>query len=436
MWKALACITFAALAAIPLAGGAADDQQLGGRIYLTDGTFLGTTPWADLTPFRVYINHSGIITAYGPMGTSGGWYSIYVPGEDKGIRWDNGDVYTVEIDGTAWGSPPENYSSYGSGSYHDVDANGRQDPGEPNEYSPFGSSTNVLLWWPLDGWQLWDVIEPGLTVSAPSGVSARLENPASWSDVNVTWAPSEDVAMMLDHYEVWYGTVYDSSGGSYVAFPTCTLVPSVQMWCVHFGGGDSDPASYFYQVRAVTETGAVLPAATQGAKVTQILGSLSGPRWDLVSLPVATDDSPAEVFRTHAGVETIRAFDARDGGDPWEAAALAGGSTRGDLGTLGQGRGVWVRTTGQDSWSVAGSVPAFTAVRLSSGWNLVGYPGQASQPVASALAGLWGDPVIGLEGFDPAGPYHLRALAGSDLLEPGAGYWIESKADSVWFVAS
>jgi len=163
---------------------AALDQNLGGRIFLADGTALAATPWADNTFFAVWVSHGGNWTSawrYPPApawyNTSGGWYSLWVPGTEHNVSWFHGDPYRLEFNvSLITGSPGQydNASSNGTGSFHDANANGTQDPGEPDEFSSTGNTSNVIQWFGDDNWQQWDVIlltRPDLSIDATDVVA-------------------------------------------------------------------------------------------------------------------------------------------------------------------------------------------------------------------------------------------------------------------------
>ena len=181
-------LVLAALSILPPpTRSAVNDLELSGKIYMSDGSFLGDTLlWGNAgnnTPFTVWIQHwngatfvnysypsptvtCDTLSAVVTFGTCGGWYSIHISSADKGIpvpgKWEVGDKYWVQVDLRAIGRLNQNYTSYGTGSYHDADGNGFQGPGEPNEYTPYGEVFNTIGWWSNDNWQQWDIIEPNV----------------------------------------------------------------------------------------------------------------------------------------------------------------------------------------------------------------------------------------------------------------------------------
>ncbi len=172
-----------ALALVPsVARAATDDENLTGLVYLASGAPLSSTPWADTTPFAVWVAHGGNWSAawrYPPSPswytTSGGAYSLVLPAAQKDVRWSNGDPYRVEFDASAiFGSPlVQNATSHGTG--------------DPGEFSPVGSVDNVLVWTSTDNWQRWDVVIltlPDLSIS-PSELTVTPSAPLEDAVVRV-----------------------------------------------------------------------------------------------------------------------------------------------------------------------------------------------------------------------------------------------------------
>jgi len=192
MRQRIAGLIVALFAATALAGlvgnrptqAARDDLELAGMIYTANGMFLGDPANPDLGPLRsslanstrftVWINHNGSWFSYAsptvpcnfpglPIspGTCGGWYAINLNYTDKWIKWGPGDTYMIQVHaGSAgWGAPytDHNFTSHGTGSFYDQNANFVQDGGEPDEYSGYGNLTNTIQWYPDDNWQQWDI---------------------------------------------------------------------------------------------------------------------------------------------------------------------------------------------------------------------------------------------------------------------------------------
>ena len=145
---------------------ATDDQNLTGLMYLGDGTPLSATWWANNTSFAVYVNHGGSwSTAWRYPAwpswylSSGGAYSIVLPAAQKGVNWENGDPYRVEVDASEISGIPgtlDNATSHGTG--------------DAGEISPVGAMENGIVWNATDNWQRWDVVVLGATPTRPDYV--------------------------------------------------------------------------------------------------------------------------------------------------------------------------------------------------------------------------------------------------------------------------
>jgi len=263
---ALAVMVVASSLAMLLGRGAVDDLQLGGRIYLADGTFLGATGCADLTPFSVYFTDTGgtphLPPYVSPVGTSGGWYSIHISSVDKNISWGDGWTYTVEVDASACGPAKQNYTSYGSGSFYDANANGTQDPGEPNEYSGYGNLTNEVMWYPTDGWQLWDIQAPApdlLPINLLFDTQPGNRVVALSSSHTVTFSVTNQGTTMVNLTST--STAYNGSTplSPFGTFPTIPLAPSQSVPFSVNWNAPSVPGTDDLCVEADWRTGAIGP---------------------------------------------------------------------------------------------------------------------------------------------------------------------------------
>jgi hypothetical protein len=106
--------------------------------------------------------------------------------------------------------------------------------------------------------------------------------------------------------------------------------------------------------------------------------------------------------------------------------------------------GFWIHiTTTAHSLTVYGQVPATTEITLSgagSGWNLVGYPSQATRALPGALGSVpfslvyayHADDADPWKLFDHNGPPFVNDLS---VLSPGWGYWIQTPITNTWTIA-
>ncbi len=155
-------ILSALVVSLPTAEAALEQHEVLGMIYLCDGTFLGDTPWADGVAFNIQVLHLATNTTrtYETNFTSGGWYSFFLPAQDWGVFWDDGDPYWVFVDGSPWGGLSTTFLSFGNGTVGVGDGN----LGEL-EFTPLGNVSNVINWdgtlppGNADNRQQWDLIE-------------------------------------------------------------------------------------------------------------------------------------------------------------------------------------------------------------------------------------------------------------------------------------
>ena len=97
--------------------------------------------------------------------------------------------------------------------------------------------------------------------------------------------------------------------------------------------------------------------------------------------------------------------------------------------------GLWVNVTANSNLTVAGVVPSSTAIQLTKGWNLIGFPSFNSSYTVADLKSITGSSRI--EGYDLlSGPYHLKEMGDLETLESGHGYWIWVDSDATWIVKS
>ena len=263
---------------------------------------------------------------------------------------------------------------------------------------------------------------------APVTLPATLAG-AGLSDIQVSWQLSPDDGGNendVSGYEVWAGAPYDDTGTTYTLLAS---VPAGTSSYMDSGAGVGDTAHRFYQVRAIESvSGRWTPAAEQAGKYTRFISAGS----DLISVPLEQADwgidtvlqtlpwTRARTFVNPAGQG--RNWRSNDQQKPWA-----------DLLTVDRTMALWVETTADAWWTLAGLVPASTAVALETGWNFIGYPGLASRSVGDVLTGA---SVQTVEGFAPNPPFNLRRLSLADMMGPGSGYWVHVSVDAIVIFAN
>ncbi len=265
---------------------------------------------------------------------------------------------------------------------------------------------------------------PDTQIGAPTGLWAELTG-AALEDLELTWVPSiDDGAGENDilGYEVFCGESYASDGAGYAL--EASLPPGSDTHTLP-GAGHGDPANRFCYVEA-RDDGNNTARSGQAGKFTQFLPS--GMR--LVSfLLIQSDTSVTRVFQTVSYVRLIH-YDKQSGkANNWRTYDTR--KPYHDLTDADHTMALWAEVT-SDSWfTVAGQVPAATNILLGVGWNFVGYPSLLDRLISESLAGL---DVQRVEGYDVQGPWHLRKMETSELLEAGNGYWIHVSSTQTWVV--
>ena len=258
--------------------------------------------------------------------------------------------------------------------------------------------------------------------NAPTGVSARLVNGAT--DVRISWSYTGPA---VDKFQVYFSTAYDPTRAGYALLQD--NIPAAQTTFDHMGAGTGNPNSYFYFVRAAN-VGGTANSVEQAAKFTRALPTAG---WNLVSIPVTLQDtSLASAFQT-MNWRTARTYVASDPADKWKAWSNA--KNNGDLRTVSAGMALWVDIVGADDFTVAGQVPANTAITLvPNTWNFVGY---GSFIVRGAnVAFPVGLGVTSMEAYAPVPQYYLQRVPMTTNLEPGKGYWVYATTGGMWTVTN
>jgi hypothetical protein len=209
----------------------------------------------------------------------------------------------------------------------------------------------------------------GLSTSVPgqpSDLNAVLSG-TGLRDVLLSWALSPDDGQGMDNvarYEIHWGSVFDSSGSSYVLHAS---VPAGTSSFLDVGAGEGDPDNHFYRVSAVSVSGLTSFASEQASKFTRPLSL--GPY--LVSVPlIQSNESVETVLQT---VAYDKAWHYVSSSQEWKWYMKHKGYRRG-LNNINHTMGLWVNVTQNSNLTVAGIVPARTTIELRTGWNIVSFP--------------------------------------------------------------
>ena len=263
---------------------------------------------------------------------------------------------------------------------------------------------------------------PDVTPPAPArSVAGGLVNGAA--DVEVTWEKAWDDSLFggTTGYRVLRartprGSAVDVSG-------TILATRAASYAFLDPGTGAADPFDYFYFVETIDGTG-------NGARSGGLLAKARIPvavGTNLLGIPVAAADGSLAALAAGLPWADAWAFDgcarAWTSSLPAEAASLV----------LGAGQGLWLNATAAGDLLVVGAVPGIASLDLCAGWNLVALPGFAAGVTVGQLKSATGATAV--EGFDPLGPFHLRALADEELLAAGEGVWVKVPVRTRWSVA-
>jgi len=182
----------------------------------------------------------------------------------------------------------------------------------------------------------------------------------------------------------------------------------------------------------------------EGADLAQTLSLSLRVGWNLISFPTLTDPVPIStlLLPIASSYDLAFVFDASDAADHWKQHLPDAPAWANELTPVDRTMGLWIKATAPVTLTVSGSAPAMTDIQLTSGWNLVGYPCLAAQPITDGLAGIGGscDLVFAHDG-SAGGDAWLTYIASAPPLTnsltqmaPTIGYWLHVTQDCLWRV--
>jgi len=168
--------------------------------------------------------------------------------------------------------------------------------------------------------------------------------------------------------------------------------------------------------------------------------------WNLLAMPpMAQPRSLPEALSSIAGAwQEVHAYDPTDTEQPWKGFVAGTAPEANTLRQLNSLQGFWLLANADAALTI--SVPASMAasgqaVQIHPGWNLVGFPGNASMAAEDALQSIAPvvDTIFTLDGsgdgawlsYTPSAPPEANTL---QTFEPGRGYWIYATAPASWQV--
>ena len=190
-------------------------------------------------------------------------------------------------------------------------------------------------------------------------------------------------------------------------------------------GRAADTTNYYYRIETIDAAGHTTLSSSMAVKFR--LSFTAG--LNLLGMPLLLTDPTFGAFAAGRAWADAWTYDACGGGNGWSSALPADATTFSSV----EGRGFWLNGTASDIVTALGVVTQTSRLHLCSGWNLIALPGFATGvTVQSVMAATGATRVMG---FDPAGPYHVRALNAADAVLGWTGYWIFVPRAVDWTVA-
>jgi parallel beta-helix repeat protein len=270
-----------------------------------------------------------------------------------------------------------------------------------------------------NGTDRFPLTEPTIVGLPPRNVDARLSGPG-YENVTINWNLSWNDGQRSNDvvgYEIYRSTGYDRNRTGYALVGS---TPNQTSEFVDTSKGEGDPSDYFYYVCALNGTGNSTCSVNQVAKFTRSLSI--GP--NLISIPLLQSDDRLESILQTVHFDDAWFFDSFN--QMWKSFTTSKPYGKG-LVQVNSTMGLWIDVIRDSNLTVAGRVIEATSIHLTPGWNLVGYPSLVPMSFDSLQGRV---SVVRAEGYAPGGhPYHLSVVQGSDLIRPGAGYWLYSMSE-------
>lgn len=153
---------------------------------------------------------------------------------------------------------------------------------------------------------------------------------------------------------------------------------------------------------------------------------------NLVSVPFLLKDSSVPKVMGSVRYSDSRVYDPL-GSPKWKQNSPA--KTYADIYYIDLTMGIWVNSTIDGYFLVAGVVPYQTTIQLQEGWNLVGFPSfRQDYPIADFMADTG---ATRIEGFDQGSPpYYLKVLPSNQFMAAGEAYWVYLPDSASWAIGN
>ncbi|MFQ6060569.1 MAG: hypothetical protein ACE5KV_04635, partial [Thermoplasmata archaeon] len=256
-------------------------------------------------------------------------------------------------------------------------------------------------------------------LAPPTNLWAELEGP-SLENVKISWNLSVDDPALVDHYAIYYGTVYNGDGYGYHYLDRVARGAGSYL---HLGAGDGDLSNYYYYIQSNGTDNQTGRSLEQVGKFVRNLEE----GMQMVSFPLQQKVESVEVVLQTIwdNFDMIRIYDSNQ--RVWKSLWRIKGY--GGISSLSHAIGFWIRMTVADSLVVAGRVVDGASVLLHPGWNLLGYPMLRDTTLSKSFSSVT---YLKVEGYDSASPYHLRTMGENSITSPGYAYWVHVDSNQVW----
>ena len=301
-------------------------------------------------------------------------------------------VTNLTNDGAAWSWFMPWYGSYTTSATYNTAA----------LWQEMMSSSYALSLDEMPGWTTYCATNTAPTVSITLPANKAVYTAPATVTINVTAADADGTIAKVDFYN---GTTLLGSS---------TTSPYTYSWTNVVAGTDTIKAIATDNKGATTTSNAVIITVQK----TQTLSLTAG--WNLISFNVQPADSAiASVFSSlGTNLLTVKTADAFY--DPSQT------SYYNSLLKLQRGAAYLVKVTSAQTLSVTGTMLTPLSYSLKSGWNMIGFPKQASVAIATATTGITSQ-FVSTKNFEG---FYVKGGTSNSLtnFDPGKGYYLKVNA--------
>ena len=225
---------------------------------------------------------------------------------------------------------------------------------------------------------------------------------------------------MTDGWPLWAGlnihTWLNYSGNH--------IIRTLSQVVVENGLGDENLYSYYYKLKVYDRAGNVAECPTMVGKIGR--GVDTG--WNLVSSPFLAQFPGVDHALSSLNWIDALTYNASNAADHWQTTSIHKPPALNDLTSVQNKMALWVSLPGEEVYAAVGEV-GNSSIELDAGWNLISYPYHESRAMQDVLFGL---PFNRVEMFSAAAQYNIEVMQGTDMMEPGKGYWVYMTSAATW----